>query len=355
MDVRLTERPSSRRSNPREIFRRSGKRFSASAVARNWNYTNRNHGMFSINKFAGLAKAEYLLRPHQIVRKIWREAKGQHAEVRTVRLPWGLEIAVHTADSLGWALYTRAIYETTVTEALWRLVQPGDTVVDAGANIGYMTSVMAVRVGRSGKVYSFEPHPGLFEELQQNVAAWKKDERCGSFWLHQAALGAEKGHAQLYASPAFSANRGVARIEAAAPSDAETRFQVAVLALDDVIPKTESIRVVKLDVEGYELAVLHGMAGLLRARRVQHVVFEEHKKFPSPAHQFLSDLGYVIFGIDRQLSGIRLIRDQEPSWDPVTGTPPNYLATIEPELALTRLQSGIWQSFGPAQLVRRWF
>ncbi|MGB2888149.1 MAG: hypothetical protein WBC04_10660 [Candidatus Acidiferrales bacterium] len=59
------------------------------------------------------------------------------------RLPWGLEIAVDLGESIGWSVYTCAIYETAVTKALWRLVKPGDSVVDGGANIGYMTSILA--------------------------------------------------------------------------------------------------------------------------------------------------------------------------------------------------------------------
>lgn len=310
--------------------------------------------MLTVKALTGLAKAEYLLRPNQIARRLWREATGQHPQVTRVRLPWGPEIAVNTADSLGWSLYTRAIYETTVTEALWRLIQPGDSVVDAGANIGYMTSIMAARVGQSGKIYSFEPHPALFEELERNVATWKTLKRAGSFSLHQAALGDRKGSAQLRVSESFSTNRGIARIASGATLEAETSFQVIVLALDDVIPKQEAIRVVKLDVEGYEMAVLQGMVGLLRARRVRHIIFEENHNFPAPTHEFLWDMGYAIFGIDRHFSGIRLLRDQQPRYDPVTGPPRNYLATIEPELALSCLQSGIWQSFGPAQFVRRW-
>ena len=56
----------------------------------------------------------------------------------------------------------------------------------------------------------------------------------------------------------------------------------------------------------------------------------------------------------RHFSGNRLIRDAQPEYDPLKGPPPNYLATIEPEFARSRLQSGIWQSFGPAQVLRKW-
>ena len=47
------------------------------------------------------------------------------------------------------------IYDLIVTEILWRLINKGEIAVDVGANIGYMTSLMAAKVASSGKVYSY--------------------------------------------------------------------------------------------------------------------------------------------------------------------------------------------------------
>lgn len=310
--------------------------------------------MLTIKSLAGFAKPEYFFRPHQIWRRLWRGAAGRRKELKVVRLPWGLVIVVDPSESLGWSVYTRAIYETAVTEALWRLVRPGDIVVDGGANIGYMTSILAVRVGVRGRIYCFEPHPEVFQELQRNVATWEASNQCGSFCLYQAALGATEGVASLRVPEFISANRGVSRIE---PDNAHGKgqiLQVRVLALDEVIPPQETIGVVKLDVEGYELAVLKGMERILRERRVRHVIFEELDGFPANTHKFLHEKGYAIFGIEHHFRGIRCVPNGQPRFDPMNGPPPNYLATIEPELTVSRLQSGFWQSFGPAQFVAKW-
>ena len=61
------------------------------------------------------------------------------------------------------------MYETEVTESLWRLARVGDLAVDVGANIGYMTSILAVKAGARGKINSFEPHPTIFQRLRLNV------------------------------------------------------------------------------------------------------------------------------------------------------------------------------------------
>jgi FkbM family methyltransferase len=49
--------------------------------------------------------------------------------------------------------------------------EPG-RAVDVGANIGYMTSLMAHKVGLSGKVIAFEPHPAIYKRLVNNVQDW---------------------------------------------------------------------------------------------------------------------------------------------------------------------------------------
>ena len=60
-------------------------------------------------------------------------------------------------------------WETAETSWFLRIVKPGDTVVDAGANTGYYTLIGSRLVGDKGKVYAFEPEPANFELLQKNV------------------------------------------------------------------------------------------------------------------------------------------------------------------------------------------
>lgn len=309
--------------------------------------------MLTIKSLGGLSKPEYLFRPRQIGRRLWREAVGRKKQQRMARLPWGLDISVDLADTIGWAIYTRAIYETAVTEALWRLVEPGDTVVDGGANVGYMTSILALRVGERGRVCCFEPHPEVFQDLQRNVRIWETNNQCGTFSLYQAALGEREGTATLLVPAYFSTNSGSSWIEDCENHREGQAHQVKVLPLDTVIPEHQTIGVVKLDVQGSELAVLKGMERILRERRVRHIIFEEESNFPAATHAFLRELDYQCFGLEHHFTGIRCIPGGPPRYDPVEGPPPNYLATLEPELTVSRLESGFWQSFGPGQLLRR--
>jgi FkbM family methyltransferase len=313
--------------------------------------------LLTIDSLAGVAKPEYILRPHQIARRLWVEALPKRSQFTKVWLPWGYPMMVNPAESIGWAIYSRGIYEMPLTEALWRLAQPGDIVVDGGANIGYATSILAARVGPRGKVHSFEPDPRSFGELQRNVTEWEERGQRGAFLLHKAALGAQSGTAVLQVPASFEWNGGRARIENTAAEEEATseldrgvtKLEVKLVTLDEVFSQGENVSVVKLDVEGFELGALKGMEQMLRERRIRYVVFEELRDYPAPTHHFLRDLGYSVFGLDHGFFGIKCCRDKGPRAEPVSGLPPNYVATYEPDQTVRQLEHGLWKSFGPGR------
>ena len=76
---------------------------------------------------------------------------------------------VDPTRAIGRSIVTTGLFDLAVSELLARLIDPGDIVVDAGANVGYMTVLAATAAGRSGRVLAFEPHPELFAVLCQNA------------------------------------------------------------------------------------------------------------------------------------------------------------------------------------------
>jgi|GraSoi2013_115cm_1033766.scaffolds.fasta_scaffold05929_4 FkbM family methyltransferase len=90
------------------------------------------------------------------------------------------------------------------TEVLWRLVAPGDTTIDGGANIGHMSSILAHRAGLSGRVLAFEPHPQTFERLKRNVQKWTG---VAPIELHNLALSGCRGQATLLDVPTHKQNK----------------------------------------------------------------------------------------------------------------------------------------------------
>ncbi len=142
-------------------------------------------------------------------------------------------------------------YEEELLNELYRLLQPGDVVVDVGANIGNHTIFFAAICGC--RVVALEPDPDNFRHLQQNVALNDFGEQVT---LLQVGAGETSGGFARIASR-DPANSGATRLELA-PSETA----ISVVRLDDV-PLPGPPRLIKVDTEGMDLAVLRGAAGLL--------------------------------------------------------------------------------------------
>jgi hypothetical protein len=116
--------------------------------------------------------------------------------------------------------------------------------------------------------------------------------------------------------------------------------------LDSFLGEDEKVGILKMDVQGSELAVLQGMTRLLERKAVRDIVFEEEAPFPAPTHKYLKSMGYSIFGLQEQFTGVRCLPDAQPNFDPVIGPVPNYLATMNPARAKARFGPAMWRSFG---------
>jgi FkbM family methyltransferase len=302
--------------------------------------------MLTLKSLTRIANPPYLFRPKQIVSRVWRELAWRSSTKKTVRLPWGLHITVNPREAIGYNIATQGVYEVAVTEALWRLSEPGELAIDVGANIGYTASLLGIRVGSEGRVLCFEPHPEVFGYLTENVKMWQESRKCGVFILHQTALGKSNGIANLKTNEWFKTNKGTAWITDELDLDEETTLQIRMESLDVVLSKNDTVGVIKIDGQGAELDILKGMAKILQEGRVRDVVFEEIGAFPAPSHKFLQSMGYKIFGLEPRLLGLRCLPDAAPVHDLVRGDPPNYLASNEPNRAEQRLNQLMWRSFG---------
>jgi FkbM family methyltransferase len=301
--------------------------------------------MLTLMSIARIANPPYLFRPVQVANRVWRELAWRSSTREVVRLPWGLRIIINPREAIGRNISTRGLYDLAVTEVLWRLAETGEVAVDAGANIGYTASLLAVRVGPRGQVLCFEPHPQVFAWLRENVKEWQSDPRCGSFLLYEAALGSSGGPATLKTTDLFSCNRGTARIASAQEESEGSCIQVRTESLDSRLHESQWIGVMKIDAEGGELDILTGMRRILSERRVRDIVFEEVGGYPAPTHRFLESAGYTVFGLEAGMLGVRCLPGAAPR-TPSHGDPPSYLGTTDPRRAIQRLGRAGWRSFG---------
>jgi FkbM family methyltransferase len=262
-----------------------------------------------------------------------------------VRLPWGISIRVRPNETIGSCIGRLGVYDLCLSECIWRLLDPRERAVDVGANIGYMTGLMAVRTGSGGTVYAFEPHPEVFEELSDNVTKWQELDEIASFSLFSLALGDEAGRALLDVPDAFKSNRGVAtlRQKNRGAMVSSSALPVRVEKLDDVLQAEERIGILKIDVEGHELAVLQGAEGLVERGFVRDILYEEHNSSASRTTVWLESRGYSVYYLDQLLLGVKAVPYHLNYRPRGRREAPNLLATREPERALERLSPRGWR------------
>jgi FkbM family methyltransferase len=290
-----------------------------------------------------LKKPEYLHNPAQLLRRLTRPSSAP-ARRLTLKLPWGLDITVSTGDAIGQAIWQMGVYDLTVSEVLWRLVDPGEACLDIGANLGYMTCLLSARTGRNGKVHAFEPHPEIHAELVSNAARWSRSPDTGRITLHAVGLSDHHGVAALAEPPQFEGNRGTSALETPETASANTgrRFEIPIRRLEDCLPPGCPIGIAKVDVEGHELGVLRGARRLLDQGEIRDIVYEDNDGYPGPVSILLESCGYAVRRIDRTLGGPRLIpASSRPSED---WLPSSFLASRAVGRADSRMQDRGWQT-----------
>ena len=140
----------------------------------------------------------------------------------------------------------RAADERIVT----RLLGPGATYVDVGANVGTLAAAAAARVGPGGTVHAIEANPTIAGFLRENMRLNGFDQ----VTVHNVAVGAEPGTIRISQRRADDMNFVSAGGDGVA---------VELTTLDTLLGGLERIDLLKIDVEGFEKFVLDGAAKVL--------------------------------------------------------------------------------------------
>lgn len=152
--------------------------------------------------------------------------------------------------------------ERTFVALLAQAVPTGGVVLEGGAHLGYVTIHAARAAGSTGRVISFEPNLSIHGVLRQNLTANGVADRVT---VRPLALGDRNGKASFHVSGDTSS--------LVDPGGTATLVEIDVVRADDAV--SEPVDVVKLDVEGSEVAALRGMEGLLRRADAPRALFVE--------------------------------------------------------------------------------
>ena len=163
----------------------------------------------------------------------------------------------HIQQQLFWYGY----YEKEVGDLLKRSVKPGDVFLDLGANIGYF-SLLVANISPSAKVISFEPVAGLFQNLNDNIAL----NNIKNISTINVAVGEINEEKELFIS--YRDNLGMSSFHQPENFSGKTE-RVRVVTIDDWFETSglPGIDIIKLDIEGSELAALKGMNEVLQEQK----------------------------------------------------------------------------------------
>jgi FkbM family methyltransferase len=200
-------------------------------------------------------------------------------------------------------------YEPELGAALRSFARPGMTVFDVGANVGYVTLLLAKATFPGGRLFAFEPLPSNLDRLRANLALSGLENRVV---VVPAAVTDRAGRAPFL----VHASGGMGKIEGAAgrPEDYPSRLEVDTTDLDSFVYERGHPlpNLIKLDIEGGEVLALPGMRRLLQQARPV-LLLELHG--PEAMKIAREELGGARYTLHRMAKGFPQVHDLDGlSW-----------------------------------------
>jgi FkbM family methyltransferase len=165
-------------------------------------------------------------------------------------------------------------YSESEVAMMRNFLKPGYTVIDVGANIGDLTIPLSIAVGDSGLIYAVESNPDLFNVLCANLA------------LNRI----------LNTKPinAFIASSDAANTQGVWGNYAGETWEPNFLALDSM--ELEACNLIKIDVDGNELDVLHAAETTIEKHRpILYLENDVREKSPALLDFAIGTLGYDLY------------------------------------------------------------
>ncbi|NLR57337.1 FkbM family methyltransferase [Chitinophaga polysaccharea] len=202
------------------------------------------------------------------------------------------------------------MYDVYTEEIIKRVCNPNSNCLDIGAHAGEILDII-LRHAPKGTHYGFEPIPTFFENL---VKKYRKKKNCRFFDL---ALSDQKGTATfnyVVTNPAYS---GLNKRSYPSENENINLIEVKTDLLDNVLPPDYRVDIIKIDVEGGELAVLKGAVKTLKKYKPV-IVFEHglgaaefYGTTPEMVYELLENCGLKLFTLQGWLNGGSALSQEE--------------------------------------------
>ncbi len=193
-------------------------------------------------------------------------------------------------------------YDRLTRKVIKKVCRPDSHCIDVGCHKGEILDLL-IEAAPQGVHYGFEPIPDLFDKLKHKYGA---DSRCH---ILDIALSDNKGTSSfnyVVSNPSYS---GLQKRTYDRAEEKDTLITVQTECLDDVLPENFRVDFIKIDVEGGELLVMKGAAGIMK--KYKPVVIFEHGlgasdiygSTPEQVFDLLYECGMSVSLLDRFLEG----------------------------------------------------
>lgn len=228
----------------------------------------------------------------------WLRLLGPEWGKRIIKTQYGFRFTADLADWLGQYVYLTGAYEPPTSDIFFKIIKPGDTVIDIGANVGYFSLLSAKLTGEKGKVYALEPILSVRENLISNILL----NDYNNIRVIPKAASATAARLTIYEGP--EGHKGVSSLRPL--STASRELTIEAIALDDLIEEMGTVNFIKIDVEGAEMRALLGMKKIINKDHPSFIIeFTDSylKSFGDSASQmaeWLNTHGYQLYRIEEE-------------------------------------------------------
>ncbi|WP_439566856.1 FkbM family methyltransferase [Sphingopyxis sp.] len=231
-----------------------------------------------------LGSLAYGLLPEAVVR----------SQIRTTRTRHGFAMRLDLGQFVDRTIYCTGGWEPLETRVIAAALKPGDSFVDVGANIGFFSLLAHRLVGPTGRVHAIEPTPSTADLLAHNIAL--SGAGAGAITVHRCAAGDRDGAVTMVVHDAGNIGSNHVSFDGAGAA-------VPLRRLDQLL-SGETIRLIKLDIEGAEAMALRGAGALLDGDTAPALLFEFSPDMlrgmgddPAVLLHDLEAKGYIIYEI----------------------------------------------------------
>ena len=214
------------------------------------------------------------------------------------------------------SIYYFGTYEKGTLDIIGKILIKGDVFIDVGANIGLMSIYAGIKVGETGKVFAFEPNPNTRKILEENIVLNKIQ----NIKVEGVALSNETKKSKIY--DRWDVNRGGASL--IKPENPSEEYDIEEIPFSDYFNTDQPIKLVKIDVEGYELEVLMGAQKYISKAKVPPALIVEFSSLrtntfgegTSPLYEYLKNVNrYRLFkstaGKERVSKLVEIMNEQD--------------------------------------------